>query len=266
MNKTAEIIPEKGLSYKTDNRIQALDLLRGGAMILVVLYHILYDLKYIFGSNIPYFLTPGSRPVETVHICFLWVLFAVSGICSGFSRNCLKRGAVLYILGWLITLVTSCAMPSELIVFGVLSCFGSCMVITSLAKPLTDKLPWQGLLILSAVLWFVFRDFHRSGELSLIFARIKLPVPPIPDYLYPIGIKAHDFKSSDYFPIIPYIFMFLSGCALYAPVSMMKLPAWFYKTGRNIFVRIISFIGRHSLVIYIVHQPVLLGVLTIFFG
>ncbi|MCM1577229.1 MAG: DUF1624 domain-containing protein, partial [Ruminococcus sp.] len=78
-------------------RIEILDLLRGGSMILVVIYHILYDLRFIFGADIPRPLIPGQPEIEAVHICFLWVLFGVSGICSGFSRSSIKRGAALYI-------------------------------------------------------------------------------------------------------------------------------------------------------------------------
>ena len=119
-------------------RIAALDILRGGAMVLVMLYHLLFDLRYIYNIPIPRPITPGQPETETVHTCFLWVLFAVSGICTRYSKDPIKRGAFLYIAGWLITFVTSYFIPSELIVFGVLSCFGACMVICGLLRPSLD--------------------------------------------------------------------------------------------------------------------------------
>lgn len=234
-------------------RIEALDLLRGIAMILVVLYHILYDLRFIYGKNIPDLITPGNQGFEVFHTCFLWVLFAVSGICTGYSRNSVKRGAVLYIIGWMITAVTAVFMPSELIVFGVLSCFGACMVITGLIKPLFEKVnPWIMFSICFA-LWFVFRSFHR-GQIDLIFTQISVSCPEGVEWLYPVGLPSPSFISADYFPIIPYIFMFWAGAALYRPVSGHLLPRKFYeiKSGP------IGFIGRNSLIIYAVHQPLLL--------
>lgn len=254
------IAEEKQIAVKS-NRIHLLDSLRGGAMLLVILYHILYDLKFMYGVNIPRIITPGSPETEFVHTCFLWVLFAVSGICSGFSKNSLKRGSVLYIIGYLITVGSSIFVPSQLIVFGVLSCFGACMVITSLIKPLTDRLPWQLFLAISLVLWCMFFEFHRSGSIHLLFWEISFSPYSAFEYLYPLGIKGADFHSADYFPVIPYIFMFWTGAALYRPVSEHKLPDAFYGTKKGA----LSFIGKHSLIIYAVHQPVILLIMEIFF-
>ena len=95
----------------SQKRVAMLDLLRGGAMILVVTYHLLYDLVYIVGVNLPHWLTPGDAIVEGVHTGFLWVLFAVSGVCSGYSRNLLRRGVLLYLAGFAVTVVTTLWIP-----------------------------------------------------------------------------------------------------------------------------------------------------------
>lgn len=239
-------------------RIELLDLLRGGAMVLVVAYHILYDLKFIYGLDIPRVITPGQPETEVVHICFLWVLFAVSGICAGFSRNSLKRGAALYILGFGITLVTAVFMPGELIVFGVISCFGACMVITSLLRQWLDRISWQAGAVGFALLWLIFRNFYRGGELDFIFTSLTVTLPEC-DFLYPIGIKGVHFRSSDYFPVIPYLFMFLAGNFLYKPISERRLPERFYRVRSGA----LGFIGRHTLLIYIIHQPIILLILEI---
>ncbi|MCM1579571.1 MAG: DUF1624 domain-containing protein, partial [Ruminococcus sp.] len=171
------------------------------------------------------------------------------------------RGAALYILGFGITVVTAVFMTSELIVFGVISCFGACMCITGLLQPFLDKIPWQGRLIGSVLLWFVLRNFYKGGEIDLLFTSVNIPLPDC-DFLYPIGIKGANFRSSDYFPVIPYFFMFLAGNALYAPVSGRCLPEWFYRVKSGV----IGFIGRHTLLIYVIHQPIILLMLEIFFG
>lgn len=221
-------------------------------MIFVMLYHLLYDLRFIYNIRLPRLIAPGESVPEAVHIFFLWILFAVSGICTGYSRNPSKRGAALYLIGWIITAVTSVFMPSQLIVFGVLSCFGACMVITDLLKPLLKRIPWQVLGAVSFILWLCFSDFYKNGTINLLFAKITLPIPVNSQWLYPLGLRFPGFKSADYFPLIPYIFMFLTGYALHTPVNERKLPHWFYSERKGI----LSFIGRHSLIFYAVHQPI----------
>ena len=241
----------------SQKRVGMLDLLRGGAMILVVAYHLLYDLVYIADRSLPHWLTPGDPTVESVHTGFLWVLFAVSGICSGYSRNLLRRGVWLYLAGFAVTLVTTLWIPDFTIVFGVLSCFGACMILTALCEKWLNRVPWPILSVLGVVLWLVFADFS-DGVLHLGFKDVLLSLPKV-EYLHPLGIKSKTFSSADYFPIIPYVFMFLVGRGLHRPVSKGSLPKWFYTSHS----RPMEWIGRHSLIIYAVHQPILIGIVSL---
>ena len=234
-------------------RVRLLDVLRGGAMILVVVYHLLYDLVFIRHVALPNWLTPGDPIVEGVHTGFLWVLFAVSGICSGYSRNLLRRGVCLLLIGSAITAVTVLWLPDFTIVFGVLSCFGACMVLTALCEKALDRIPWPLLSAVAVILWWVFSDF-TVGVLHLGFADVSLALPDV-EYLYPIGIITDSFYSVDYFPIIPYLFMFWAGRGWYRPISKGSLPKWFYAAH----CAPLEWIGRHSLLIYALHQPILLA-------
>ncbi|MBQ8978549.1 MAG: DUF1624 domain-containing protein, partial [Oscillospiraceae bacterium] len=165
-------------------RIAFLDLARGIAMIYVILYHIMFDIRYIFELPVPELLRPGNAVFEAAHVIFLWVLFSVSGICLTLSRDPVRRGAVLYLAGFGITLVTELFMPSELIVFGVLSCFGACMVIMGLCRRAIAKLPlWTA--AVTFLLWFILRHFPQY--IDLVFTRIQPELSGY-GYLYPIGI------------------------------------------------------------------------------
>lgn len=239
-------------------RVALLDLLRGTAMIYVIFYHIMFDLRFIFGVSTPNIITPLNDVFEISHIFFLWILFGISGICVSYSRDPVKRGALLYLAGFGITAVTEIVMPSELIVFGVLSCFGACMVITGLTRKALDRLPmWSA--IVTALLWFILRDFPKT--IDLIAARIPLSFPQY-RWLYPIGIYSKDFMSADYFPVIPFIFMYLTGYIISPAVKGKKLPdVLYYET--NSITRPIEFIGRYSLIIYLVHQPVIFGLMSL---
>lgn len=241
----------------SQKRVGMLDLLRGGAMILVIAYHLLFDLLTIAALPLPRWLTPGEPVMEGVHIGFLWVLFVVSGICSGYSRNLLRRGVLLYLIGCAITLVTVLWVPDFVIVFGVLSCFGVCMVITALCAKWLDRVPWPVLTVLGVVLWLVFADFS-AGVLHLGFKDVSISLPNV-EYLYPIGVQSDTFFSQDYFPIIPFYFMFLAGRGLYHPIAKGSFPKWFY----HAHCRPIEWIGRHSLIIYAVHQPILIGIVSL---
>lgn len=239
-------------------RVAALDTLRGAAIIFVVVYHLLYDLS-VFGVNLPFFY---SRTMEIIHFVFLAILMSVSGICTAFSRNIFKRGAVIYLLGEGITLVTSLLLPSERIVFGVLSFFGMMMLIYGVCKPVLDKLNPYVMLAVWIVLYIVFRDFSSEQVIQLGFTDITVrTTAAAAAYLYPIGITAPSFRSSDYFALIPWGFIFMAGTALSKPVSQRKLPKQFYE----IKCPPIDFLGRNTLIIYVLHQPVIYGIVWLIF-
>ncbi len=242
---------EEGFGKK--KRIEILDFLRGLAMIYVMLYHLLYDLVYYKNIDIPFW---GTEWFEWVHQFFLWILFAVSGICTAFSRDIIKRGAVIYIMGSGLTIVSNLFAGDNAFVFGVLSFFGMMMIISGLIKPITDKIDWRVFLAVSILLYIVFFDFVREqGTLHLIFTDLKIPLPRDRLYIYPIGITSSYFRSLDYFPLVPNGFVYLAGLALAKPVKDRLLPKAFYG---EIKLKAINFIGRHSLIFYIVHQPVFL--------
>ncbi|MCM1023149.1 MAG: DUF1624 domain-containing protein [Prevotella sp.] len=235
-----------------NNRVHILDTLRGFSILYVMLYHLLYDLIFFCGADIPFFF---SDAMEIIHRFFLVILFSVSGICAGFSGNVLKRGAVLYLLGEMLTLFTAAFVPGETIVFGVLSCFGMTMLIYGVISPALKKIPNAVIFAVFAVLAVIFTDFYRTGSLFLVFGRIKLDVPQNLHWLYPIGITSSDFRSADYFPLVPYSFIFFAGTALSDIVGSGGLPEFCYKAK----IPIVNFCGKYSLRFYIIHQPVFLA-------
>ncbi len=251
----AESVPEIG----RNNRAGLLDTLRGFAILYVMLYHLLYDLIFFGGVSIPFFFTGVW---ETIHQFFLVILFAVSGVCAGMSKNVLKRGAELYLLGSALTVFTAVFLPDEVIVFGVLSCFGTIMLIYGVLAPIFKKLPNMIIFVVFTLLSVIFLDFYRSDSLFFIFGRLRLDVPDDIQWLYPLGITSSDFHSADYFPLVPYGFIFLAGTAFSDYVKSGALPKLFYKAK----LPVINFCGKHSLWLYIIHQPVFMAVVFLFFA
>lgn len=250
-----EAIPEIGRK----NRVGILDLLRGFAIIFVMTYHLLYDLIFFGGVDIPFFF---SDAMDIIHNFFLIILFSVSGICAGFSKNVLKRGAILFLMGEMLTLATAAFAPDNLIVFGVLSCFGSIMLIYGVISSVMEKIPRSVVFVVFVLLSVVFWDFSHTESLNLIFTNVNLNLPKDALFLYPIGITSYDFYSSDYFPLVPFGFIFLAGTALSDWFKNRKLPEFFYKAK----LPVVNFLGRYSLWAYVIHQPVMLAVVYIFFS
>ncbi|MBQ8787738.1 MAG: DUF1624 domain-containing protein [Oscillospiraceae bacterium] len=241
------------------NRAEFLDFLRGFAIIYVMLYHLLYDLIFFGGINMPFFFTGWW---EAVHQLFLIILFGVSGVCAGFSRNVLKRGATLFLMGEALTIATSIFMPDNIIVFGVLSCFGTIMLIYGVISPLLKRMPNILVFVLFTLLTVVFFEFPKNESIFLLFREVRLNLPENANYLYPIGITSPSFRSADYFPLVPYGFIFLAGTAFSDCVKNGQLPKFFYKAK----LPVINFLGRYSLWVYIIHQPVFMVITYLLFN
>ena len=79
------------------------------------------------------------------------------------------------------------------------------------------------------------------------------------NWLYPLGFG--NIPSADYFPLLPWLFCFLGGSFIGVWVEQGKTPRWMYKSRMPVF----SWLGRHTLIIYILHQPVIYAVCFLVF-
>jgi uncharacterized membrane protein len=226
-------------------RIWEIDFLRGLAIILMVGYHLLFDLGEFRG--IPRFLgfsTNLSTAAWTVaHHFFAGLFVVLSGISSTLSRNNIRRGLKLLAVSFAVTAVTYLFDPASSVYFGILQCLAISILIYGAA------LKNAGPLVCAAGSAIVIA---MGTALELIMRGVDVPF----DWLLPFGITSPLFSSYDYFPLFPWFGIFLAGAALgksvYAPRRSLipwRLPESF-----------INAAGRHSLLIYIVHQPVILGV------
>ncbi|MDR0947761.1 MAG: DUF1624 domain-containing protein [Ruminococcus sp.] len=233
-------------NFNRANRVHFIDSVRGVAMIYIMLYHLFYDLIEFCGFRLDFFY---SAWFELLHITMFSLLFFVSGVSTNFSRNSLKRGVMIFFIGQIITIITGVIMPGSPIIFGVLTFIGLSMMIYSLIKPLTEKIqiPWAVVFTAMTAAYIALFNFpHRTDA-------------PFAEFTYPFGIMSNAFSSSDYFPLIPYFFVFAAGAAFAVPILKGKMPRFFYNTR----LPAVNFIGRHSLIFYAVHQPVFIVVLYI---
>ena len=119
-------------------RLHLLDALRGLCLISMIGFHGMWNLVYLFGVDAPWYReTPGY--IWQQSIC--WPFILLSGFCWSFSRNHLKRGALVFGGGLIVTAVTCLLMPQNRIVFGVLTCIGSCMLLLIPLEKWAKKVP-----------------------------------------------------------------------------------------------------------------------------
>lgn len=189
-------------------RYALLDELRGLDLVSMMLYHACWDMMFLFGIWMDWYAgMPGRLWQQS--IC--WVFILLSGFCVPLGHRTLKRGAQVFAAGALVTVVTLVFMPEDRVVFGVLTFLGSAMLLTGVLEPLLKKIPPAAGLAVSAVL---FALTYHLDERWLGFGGLRLALP---DAWYAnyftafIGFLPFDFYSTDYFALLPWLFLFWAG-------------------------------------------------------
>jgi uncharacterized membrane protein len=243
-NRTAGGAPPLGVSGKgaeaLKRRVDIIDALRGLSVILMVFHHLFFDLVEFLGAPAWLF----SNPVfDVLHYFFAGVFIFLSGLSSQLSRSNVKRGLKVLVIALIITAVTW--FMDMQILFGILHLLGFCMVFYGLTRGLWDAIP-------RAMAPLIYVALLVGSALAVKY------LPSANPYIWMFGWFTQGFYSSDYFPIFPWVFVFLSGAWAGYYVKERLLPARFYELK----IPLLPAVGRRSLLIYVLHQPVLYGAVT----
>lgn len=235
-------------------RRAGLDTLRGVTILSMTAYHACWDLVYIFGADWPWYHGIGAYLWQQ-SIC--WTFILLSGYCWSLGRHRLRRGLLAVGGGALVSLATLLVMPEDPILFGVLTFLGSAALLLIPLERVLRRVPARAGLGGSFGLFLLLRDVNRG---FLGFESIRLAA--LPAWLYHnmgtafLGFPPEDFFSTDYFSLFPWLFLFLTGYFLYRALEGRKRGCvWEWS------VPVVSTMGRHSLVIYLLHQPLVYGLL-----
>ena len=234
---------EGGTAMTSDaksSRIWEIDALRGLCIPGMIAIHLIYDLVNLYGFvDWPY---PQWYSLFKNNYGALFVI--LSGLSVTLGRHCIRRGAEVISFGMVITAVTAAmyrfgmAGRGILIWFGVLHCIGVCMILW----PVFRKLPDRALIALSAALilggWYLRTVRFGSDALMIL------------------GLVSKHFASSDYFPLLPNLGYFLAGAVLGRTLYAEKRSLLPRLAGMPV-IQPLCAMGRHSLFIYLIHQPVL---------
>lgn len=231
-------------------RVGLLDDLRGLLIILMVIYHFIFDITDVYSVS--------NSLLDVPFVIFSRILGAslfilIAGSMCNYSRNNLKRGLIAFAIAMAISLVTAFIIPSQSVKFGIIHFMGVAMILYHILAKLFTKIPTMlGIVVFSSLFLISFHlpDGYLGFE-NLV--AIALPKSWYLANYYPFGFSGVGFASVDYYPIFPWIFIFFTGCFIGRLMKQGLFPAFFYKS----YNRFLNYAGKHTLVIYVAHQPIL---------
>ena len=227
----------------TPKRYLEIDLLRTLAIAMMVAYHTAFDLGYY--HNIPVLRSMGNGEwifARTTAILFLLLAGMSMSISkkNGAARRWKRIGSIaLCALG--VSAVTYVWEPETYIRFGILHCIAGSLALLMIL-PSSPML--RGVMALVAI----------------VLSNALTPVTVHTELLVPLGIRPSHFVSLDYFPLLPWSGVVIAGSVL-APYLLRTMHTYAHRK-RNA-TSLLTFPGRHALFLYLVHQPILILILSI---
>jgi uncharacterized membrane protein len=233
--------PAAAQAARTLTRVSGLDALRGLAIVAMAAYHFAFDLRWFGLARIDFEHDPRWIAARSAILASFLLIAGVSLVLASrrpdFQRRFVRNVARIVGAALLVSVASRLAFPQSWIWFGVLHAIAVALL---LALPLVHR-P---------------RLAFAVGALVVILGALARHPMFDAAWLQWIGFMTHRPYTEDYVPLFPWAGLVLVGVALghalvQHPGSLRRIegPAW------------LRFLGRHSLVTYLVHQPILLGLL-----
>ncbi len=227
------------------SRLPWLDAARGLAVVAMVAYHFVWDLGNFDYINRHFPYTIGFKSVgHGIALSFLFIA-GVSLVLAherdASFRPFWRRLARIVAAALLVTLGTYLVFPEAFVFFGILHCIAAASL---LAVPFLF-LPWPAALLAAA-----------AAFLAPLFLTSPLFDAP---WLSWLGLSTIEPTTNDYQPLLPWSGGVLAGVAFAKFPGAIRAPV-LAQAGRRRTASAFTWLGRHSLAIYLLHQPVLFGV------
>lgn len=252
-------------------RYHRLDELRGLVFFSMALYHAMWDQVYMFGAEVRWYMS-GTGYIWQQSIC--WSFILLSGFCWHFGRKKYRHAWIVFGAGLLVTLFTCLFLPQERVVFGVLTFIGTAAFLTTASRPLLSRCRPAVGMAGSTILFILTRNVNQG---CLGFEKWQWLL--LPDRWYRnlfttfLGFPAENFYSADYFSLFPWLFLYLAGYFLYRCMTekpwsgteeySKRVPAALPRFLERGHIPVLQWVGRRSLLLYLLHQPVIYVLLLI---
>ena len=226
----------------------------------MILYHAAWDAFYIFGADMPWFKSQGAFIWQQ---CTCITFLVLSGFCISLGRKRVSRALLVLGCSLVIRIITVGFMPDSPVRFGVLCLLGSAMLLIGyLDRWLVRVNLYAGMGF--SLLLFALTRYMKDGFLGFFGTELVR----LPRFLYSfgqigsyLGFKSEGFFSTDYFPIIPWIFVCLFGYYLHKLFDKRGLM----KHLRVRHLPVLEFAGRHALWFYMAHQALIYALMYLIF-
>lgn len=223
----------------SSNRITELDFFRGIALILMVYFHLLWSMSELYGYDIIYSTWVNFYIGKISAILFI----LISGIVFSFGKFSRKRFLLLTVIALGISGVSYLYNDEHFIKFGIIHFFALSSILAVLAKNINKYV--------IIVIWIIV--ILAGSWISTIATNS--------DYLFFVWIINKWFQSADFYPVIPRFGVYLLG---------MWISKIFYAKKKNLYWKTfnvwpINFVGRNTLLIYLIHQPIIIFILYLIY-
>jgi uncharacterized membrane protein len=228
-------------------RVRSLDALRGLALVAMVAYHFSFDLRYFGVTRSDFYHDPFWLNARTLILSSFLLIAGASLVLADRAANLLRFWRHVGTIGacaFVVSAASYVLFPLSWIWFGVLHAIAVSLVI---ARPLV-RYPWTAIVI---------------GAGVIVAANLISDSAFDNRALGWIGFMTAKPRTEDYVPLFPWTGVLLLGVA----AGQMLVRAQFRPIGfAETWPRWIAGLGRHSLAIYMVHQPLLIGALYLVVG
>ena len=229
-------------------RFWEVDAARGVAIIMMIIFHLIYDLDFF--NTIDFTLNKGFWFVfrRSIAISFL-LLVGISMNLSYYQKEniffkYLLRGLKIFGFGLCITLVTYIFLSNAYVRFGILHLIGLSIIITYFLLDFYVLNLFLGLFAIT---------------IGCIIGNIHVNIP----WLFWMGLRDGHYPDIDYFPLFPWIGVIFIGLFLGKFLYRQKKRKFVMIRNCPKFLDPLSFLGKHSLFIYLIHQPILIIILAL---
>jgi len=235
----------KGTLPNMSLRNQTIDLIRGVDIVFMVLFNYTVTLRYFGLINIQPDLYYRSLPLVIASV-FIFLSGAAAFASfennkENFGRRYFIRGVKLLVFAAFITLFTAIFVPEGTVYFGILHFFALSSFFVPVFTKYNELNPIAGVLIILSGIYLRTRDFSFP-------------------YLLWLGFMPENFTTFDYFPLLPWLGVLLLG--IFSGKSMITKTGHIKFNNRS--AEAFVCLGRNSLTVYLMHQPLLILFLILF--
>ena len=252
--------PGRAAATSLPPRVALVDAARGCAIVMMIAYHFCFDLTYFHWADWP--MLDDARWIawrSAIVTSFLFLVGLSLALrdhreratrrSAWFDRGFVRRWGQVAAAAALVTAGSALLFPGTWIYFGVLHFVAVALWLCRRAPRLGSRAVVLGVAVLAAGVTFRSEVFD-------------------PKLVNWIGFAAHKPLTEDYVPLFPWLGVVLIGCglgAVWARRSFRLLPAadaaW--RATPSALRRALAAMGRRSLAIYLLHQPLLIGAMTV---